>query len=215
MKSGFGIALQIDEAVHAVQVAHRVHALGQLFARKHVAGPHPEQGTHEGVGRLEKRDALEVNLAQMVLGAFLDVQVDIGVDARHPHQDQGKAEARAAAAHNLDGLVADLGLEVALVHVGHADVFFIVLELYNVVAPGEHVPKHGRGRRDAERPQVLHVPDDPVAIEIMVADDVDLADLYVGAFVDLERHFERGGRNLLDLRRDRGVIVPVLAEEFP
>ena len=48
----------------------------------------------------------------------------------------------------------------------------------------------------------------------MVAGDGDGPDFYLGTFIHIKRERERGRRNLLDLRIDRGVLPAALGEKF-
>src|SRR5688572_18434279 len=56
--------------------------------------------------------------------------------------------------------------------------------------------------------------DHPSVVVSLVIYDFDVADLYLGAFVHVERKFQRRWRNLLDLWIYDGILAPALGQEI-
>ena len=60
--------------------------------------------------------------------------------------------------------------------------------------------------------QLLHLPGDPTLGEGVVAGNVEVPDLDLGAFVHHKRQGQRGGWHLLDLRIHRGILASALGQ---
>src|SRR5262249_16760395 len=62
--------------------------------------------------------------------------------------------------------------------------------------------------------EVLHRPNNLPVAEDGISFDVDMADLHLGTFIDLESEFQRRRRNAANLGFDFGVLMAPLGEEF-
>ena len=103
--------------------------------------------------------------------------------------------------------------EIPVVHVELADALHILIQLGGIIGAGpEALEEDGVG--DADGLGVLHRADDGATGELLVADDLDFADLDFDAFVDLEDNLHRGGRDLADLRRNGGELAAVFGLEL-
>ena len=89
----------------------------------------------------------------------------------------------------------------------------VVFELHLVVSLGEDALEEDRVRH-AIGVQVLHGLDHPVGVFSLVALDIDVPHLHLGAFIDVESDLQGGGRNLLDARLDGGVLMAALGEKL-
>src|SRR5579871_4870106 len=150
---------------------------------------------------------------QVVEPALFDGQLDIGEDAGVIGFDQGQPPALATGAAHGDGLVENLGGEIALILVCYADALFVLLELVHIVGFGKQVFQNNRVR-DADGVGVGHGADDLPLGECLVAFDIDLAHLHFGPLVHVERDAERRGRNLLDDRIDSGVLASAFGKKL-
>jgi hypothetical protein len=70
------------------------------------------------------------------------------------------------------------------------------------------------GVGNADGLQVLHRAAQNEAAEVLVANELDLAHLHGGAFLDIEVDLHRGRRNVLDIELDGGELVAVLGENL-
>ena len=128
------------------------------------------------------RVAGEGDAAQAIALAFFDGQGD--VDALALLGPEGE-QREAAFIADVGGGLADDGLEVAVVLVGHADPLGVFFELAGVVGAGEEVLQED-GMRNADRPQVPHGGAKGAAVDVLVAGEADVADLDRRAFLDVE-----------------------------
>ncbi len=102
---------------------------------------------------------------------------------------------------------ADAGVDVALVGVVLLDARRVLLELRLLVgaAPGDE-------GQPVLRPVLLHLLGQLAVAQLLVAGELDVADLDLRAFLDVERevHQLRTGGQFLDLVRDLGELVALL-----
>lgn len=67
---------------------------------------------------------------------------------------------------------------------------------------------------NAVRMQVHHRPKQRPVVENLVPGEIDLIDLDLGAFVNLEDHGHAGGRDLMELRLNRRELPPALRQKL-
>jgi hypothetical protein len=168
------------------------------------------EGSAQGLGVADGLVASEGDGAQAVARALFDGHGD--VDTLALVGAEGK-EVQAA-------FVADLGLGlfhrsvgVAFVAIGEADALGVFFQLGGVEGLREEVLKDD-GVRDADRLQVLHGAAQNEAAEMLVADELDVADFDGRAFLDVEVDLDGGGRDVFDVELDGGELVAVLGEHL-
>src|SRR6266436_1138701 len=125
------------------------------------------------------------------------------------------AHAEAGRIDILENRILHDNFEVAIVLVQAADANFeIFVEFFAVVRFGEegNVPEvEGNGVGAI----VSHGADELAIAERVIAGEFNLADLYLGTFVDFENEDDRvAGGDALVLRRDFGKLAAVLAQQF-
>ena len=105
----------------------------------------------------------------------------------------------------------DGGVVVALVAVGLTHALGVFLELGGVKGLRKEILEDDRMRK-ADGLEILHRAAQRQGTDVLVAGEFDHAHLHGGAFLDVEIHLHRGGRNGLDLGLDGGKLVAVLGE---
>ncbi len=181
----------IDEAELAIQLPKVLHAFAKLSSREDIAFRHLEQRSHQRIRSLEQLDAHEIDLVQTEQLAFVYMQFDVGSLAGFIRLEQRNPDPALIAADVANGHlgIADSGSEVSVLLIEVADHLFIDFELAPVEALGEEVFKDNRVR-DSDRAQVAHRAPDHTIGENAVAFDLDLPDLDLRTFIDLENDFE-------------------------
>ncbi len=105
------------------------------------------------------------------------------------------------------------GIGVALVAIGLANPLRIFFELGGVEGLREQILEDD-GVGNADGLEVLHGAAQVKRAHMGVAGELDGADLYDRAFLDVEVHLHRGRRNGLDIRFDGGELVAVLSHHL-
>ena len=159
---------------------------------------------------LDRGVAGEGDAAQVIASSLLQGEGD--VDALALLGPEGE-QRQAAFVADLGGRLADDGLEVALVLVGHAYALGIFFELAGVVGAGEEILEKD-GMRNADGLQVPHGGAQGAAADVLVAGEADVADLDRRAFLDAEVDLHRGRRNGLDVGLDGGELVSVFGQQL-
>src|ERR1700676_2524330 len=117
--------------------------------------------------------------------------------------------------HTLEDGLLDENFEIAIVLVKAADANFqIFIQLLAIVSLGEDgdIPEvQGNGVRAV----VAHGANKLAVTERVVAGELDLADFYLGPFIDLKNEDDRVARSdTLELRRNLSKLPPVLAKQI-
>ena len=122
-------------------------------------------------------------------------------------------EARVAGVVNLGLGILHQHFEVAAVLIFRAHPLGVFVELGGVVSLGEEVFQED-GVRNADRLQVLHGAAQNAGVDVLVADEGNLADFDLGPFLHHERDAHRGRRNGANFGADGGELPAVLGQQF-
>ena len=152
---------------------------------------------------------VKVMAAQPVAVALFDRHQD--VDALAVVAGTEGKPVQAAFVANLRLGFLDGGVGIALVAIGLADALGVFLQLGGVEGFREEILKDDR-IRNADGLQVLHRAAQIKSAQVLVAGEIDLADFYRRAFLDVEVHLHRGGRNGLDIGLDGGELMAMLRQ---
>ena len=67
---------------------------------------------------------------------------------------------------------------------------------------------------NADRLQVLHRRNERAVIDVLIALEANLSNLYFGTFANHKSQTDGGGRNGTDFAADRGKLAPVLGKQI-
>ncbi len=174
---------------------------------------HLEQRLGQHFRSAEQLHAHVVDFVEAEEMAFFDGKRDIGAFAGLGVGEKRWLRLPPGVSTQLHGLIENLDREIPFLLVSIADALFVFFQLAGVIGFIEEIFKPD-GIRDTDGLQVLHRANDLLRAEDFVAQDIDFADLDLGAFIDIEDHFQRTGRNAAHDRVHYGELAAALCQQF-